>query len=350
MSTKKFGKQFAIALALFLLGYFSFNNNLFAQTLEKPKVSIAVGGKNLLYYLPLTIAEQLGYFKDEGLQVEISDFAGGTKALQALVGGSADVVSGAYEHSINMQAKGQMITSFVLQGRAPQIVFGVSNKTMPNYKTIADLKGKKIGVTAPGSSTNIVANFVLAKGGLKPTDVSFIGVGTAAGALTALRSGQIDAISNLDPVVTMLQQKNDIKVIADTRKLSDTDVFFGGPMPAASLYASEAFIKKNPNTTQALTNAMVRAMHWLQKAGPSDIIKVVPESYLLGDRALYLDAFGRMREAISPDGVFPDAGPKTALRTLQTLEPGLADKKIDLSRTFTNEFVKKANLKYKQDK
>ena len=340
-------KQFALALGLFLLGYFTFNNNLFAQTLEKPKVSIAVGGKNLLYYLPLTIAEQLGYFKDEGLQVEISDFAGGAKALQALVGGSADVVSGAYEHTINMQSKGQIITAFVLQGRAPQIVVGVSNKTMPNYKTIADLKGKKIGVTAPGSSTNMVANFVLAKGGLKPTDVSFIGVGTAAGALSALRSGQIDAMSNLDPVNTMLEQKKEIRIIADTRTLKDTNDLFGGPMPAASLYAPEAFLKKYPNTSQALANAMVRSLKWLQKAGPSDIIKVVPENYLLGDRALYIDAFMKVREALSPDGSFPDNGPKTALKALQAFEPELATKTIDLSKTYTNELVKKANAKYK---
>jgi NitT/TauT family transport system substrate-binding protein len=319
----------------------------FGQSLEKSKVSIAVGGKNLFYYLPLTIAEQLGYFKDEGLEVEISDFAGGSKALQALIGGSADVVSGAFEHTINMQAKGQMITAFVLQGRAPQIVFGVSNKTLPNYKSIADLKGKKIGVSAPGSSTNIMANFVLSKGGLKPTDVSFIGVGTSAGALSALRSGQIDAISNLDPVITMLQQKNEIRVIADTRKLSDTNAFFGGPMPAGTLYATEAFVKKYPNTTQALTNAMVRALKWLQTAGPSDIVKVVPESFLLGDRALYLSAFMNIRGALSPDGSFPDAGAATALRTLTAFEPELASKKIDLSKTFTNEFVKKANAKHR---
>lgn len=347
MFDKKFWKQFAIALILFLLGYFTFSSNLFAQTLEKPKVSIAVGGKNLFYYLPLTIAEQLGYFKDEGLQVEISDFAGGSKALQALVGGSADVVSGAYEHTINMQSKGQPITAFVLQGRAPQIVFAVSNKTMPDYKTIADLKGKKIGVSAPGSSTNMMANFVLAKGGLKPSDVSFIGVGTSAGALSALRSGQIDAISNLDPVISMLEQKKDVRVIADTRTLKDTNEVFGGPMPAATLYASEAFLKKNPNTAQALTNAMVRALKWLQKAGPTDIIKVVPENYLLGDRALYLEAFMKVREAISPDGSFPEAGPKTALKTLQVFDPELAGKNIDLSKTFTNEMVKKANAKYK---
>lgn len=340
-------KQFAIAFGLFLLGYFSFNGKLFAQTLEKQKVSIAVGGKNLFYYLPLTIAEQLGYFKDEGLQVEISDFAGGAKALQAMVGGSADVVSGAYEHTINMQAKGQAITAFVLQGRAPQIVMGVSTRTMPNYRTIADLKGKKIGVTAPGSSTNMVANFVLAKGGLKPSDVSFIGVGTAAGALSALRSGQIDAMSNLDPVITMLEQKKQIKVIVDTRTMKDTEDLFGGPMPAGTLYAPEAFLKKNPHTAQALANAMVRALKWLQKAGPSEIIKVVPENYQLGDRALYLEAFSRVRQALSSDGMIPENGPPTALKALQAFEPELAGKSIDLSKTYTNEFVKKANAKYK---
>ncbi len=340
-------KKLAAIAGMTAIGILATSSSAWAQALEKQKVSIAVGGKNLFYYLPLTIAEQLGYFKDEGLQVEISDFAGGAKALQALVGGSADVVSGAFEHTINMQAKNQVITAFVLQGRAPQIVFGVSNKTMPNYQSIADLKGKKIGVTAPGSSTNIMANFVLAKGGLKPSDVSFIGVGTSAGALSALRSGQIDAISNLDPVVTMLQQKNEIKVIADTRTLKDTNELFGGPMPAATLYTTEAFLKKNPNTSQALTNAMVRALKWLQKAGPSDIIKVVPESYLLGDRALYIDAFTKVREAISPDGVFPEAGPKTALNALQSFDPEMSSKTVDLNKTFTNEMVAKANAKYK---
>ena len=336
-----------VGLGVFLLGALGLNGNVLAQALEKQKVSIAVGGKNLLYYLPLTIAEQMGYFKDEGLQVEISDFAGGAKALQALVGGSADVVSGAYEHTINMQAKGQVITVFVLQARAPQIVFGVSTKTMPNYKSIADLKGKKIGVTAPGSSTNMMASFVLAKGGLKPTDVSFIGVGTSAGALSALRSGQIDAISNLDPVITMLQQKNEIRIIADARTLKDTAAVFGGPMPAASLYTTDVFLKKYPNTSQALANAMVRALKWIQKAGPGDIVKVVPESFQLGDRALYLEAFKNVREAISLDGTIPEGGPAIALKALQAYEPELAGKSIDLSKTYTNELVKRANAKYK---
>jgi len=320
---------------------------VFAQARpEKTKLTIAVGGKNLFYYLPLTIAEQLGYFKAEGLEVEIPDFPGGSKALQALVGGSADVVSGAYEHTINMQVKNQPIQSFVLQGRAPQIVLAVSTKTMAGYQSLADLKGKKIGVTAPGSSTSMMASYVLAKAGLKPSDVSFIGVGASSGAITAMKSGQIDAIANLDPVITMLQRDNLIKIVSDTRTLKDTQAVYGGPMPAAVLYTHNRFVQENPGTTQALANAMVRALRWLQKAGPSEIVKTVPESYLLGDRALYLAAWERVREAMSPDGIMPEAGPATSLRVLQTFEDSVKNAHIDLGKTYTNAFARKAAAKY----
>ncbi len=317
-----------------------------AQTVEKAKLTLAVGGKNLLYYLPLTIAESLGYFKDEGLDVTIADFAGGSRALQAMIGGSADVVSGAFEHTINMQVKGQRLRAFVLQGRAPQIVLGVNPKTMPNFKNIAELKGKKLGVTAPGSSTNVLANFVLGKAGLKPGDVSIIGVGAGSGAVAAMRSGQIDAISNLDPVITLLARSGDLKIVSDTRKVAEADKVFGGPMPAACLYAPQTFIDKNPATVQALTNAIVRADKWIQQAGPGDIIKAVPESYLLGDRAVYVDAFLAAKGALSVDGMFPEAGAETARRALASIDPAIAGAKVDLAAIWTNAFVKKANAKY----
>jgi NitT/TauT family transport system substrate-binding protein len=317
-----------------------------AQAIEKPKLTIAVGGKNLLYYLPLTIAESLGYFKAEGLDITIADFAGGSQALRALVGGSADVTSGAFEHTINMQVKGQHLRAFVLQGRAPQIVLGINPKTMPNFKSVAELKGKKLGVTAPGSSTNVLANFVLGKAGLKPGDVSIIGVGAGSGAVAAMRSGQIDAMSNLDPVITLLVRSGDLKIISDTRIVAEADKVFGGPMPAACLYSTQSFIDKYPLTTQALANAIVRADKWIQNAGASDIIKAVPESYLLGDRAVYVDAFLAAKGALSPDGAFPEAGPETARRALASIDPEIANGKIDLGAIDTNAFVKKANLKY----
>jgi len=321
---------------------------LHAQSrLEKTKISLAVGGKAAFYYLPLTISEQLGYFKAEGLDIEISDFAGGARALQAVVGGSADVCSGAFEHTINLQSKNQMFQAFVLQGRAPQIAFGVSTRNMPNYKSIADLKGKKIGVSAPGSSTNMMANLVLSRGGLKAGDVSFIGVGTAAGALTALRSGQIDAMSNTDPVMTMLEQKGEVRIISDTRTLKGTLDVFGGPMPAACLYAPMDFIQKNPNTCQALANAIVHGLKWLQTAGPGDIIKTVPESYLLGDRALYLASFNKVRESISLDGIIPDDGARTALKALASFDSNIKADRIDLAKTYTNVFARRAKDRFK---
>jgi NitT/TauT family transport system substrate-binding protein len=319
-----------------------------AQTPEKVKLSLAVGGKNLFYYLPLTIAEQLGYFKAEGLDVTIVDFAGGAKALQAVVGGSADVVSGAFEHTINMQFKGQPMRAFVLQGATPQIVLGVNPKTMPNFKSIADLKGKKVGVSAPGSSTNVMVNFLLAKVGLKPGDVSIVGVGTGSGAVAAMRSGQIDAMSNLDPVITLLARSGDLKIISDTRMPAESEKVFGGPMPAGCLYAPQAFLDKNPNTAQALANAMVRANKWIQKAGPGDIIKVVPESYLLGDRAVYIDGFLAAQKALSPDGMIPAKGAETAFKALASVDAKLGAAKLDLNAVYTNDFVKKAIAKYPQ--
>jgi NitT/TauT family transport system substrate-binding protein len=316
-----------------------------AQALEKPKATIAVGGKNLLYYLPLTVAEQKGFFRDEGLDIQIVDFAGGSRALAAVVGGSADVVSGAFEHTVNMQFKGQPMRAFVLQGRAPQIVLGVNPKTMPGFKTIADLKGRKVGVTAPGSSTNVMLNFVLAKAGLKPGDVSVVGVGAGNGAVAAMRAGQIDAISNLDPVITLLLRSGDLKIVTDTRVVAEADRVFGGPMPAACLYAPQPFIDKHPNTVQALTNAIVRADRWIQQAGPGDIINAVPESYLLGDRAVYIDAFLAAKGALSPDGMIPEAGAATALRALASIDPKLAEAKLDLAAVYTNDFVKKAGAR-----
>jgi NitT/TauT family transport system substrate-binding protein len=211
---------------------------------------------------------------------------------------------------------------------------------------VADLKGKKIGVTAPGSSTNIVANFVLAKAGIKPSEVSIVGVGAGSGAVAAMRSGQIDAMSNLDPVITLLQRSGDLKIVTDTRLVSDADKLFGGPMPAACMYAPQSYIDKYPNTVQALANAMVRADKWIQGAGPSDIVKAVPESYLLGDRAVYIEAFLAMKGALSPDGMIPEAGGETARRALASADPEVAAATLDLKAVYTNDFVRKANAKY----
>jgi NitT/TauT family transport system substrate-binding protein len=253
----KFTKIIGAAVALALTA----GAALAQGALEKPKVILGVGGKSLLYYLPLTVAERKGFFKERGLDVEIQDFAGGAKSLQALVGGSVDVVTGAYEHTIRMQAKGQDIRAVIELGRFPAIVVAV--KKGVKFEQPADFKGMKVGVTAPGSSTNMLMNFVLAKAGLTPQDVSFIGVGSSASAVAAIRNGQLDAISHLEPAITMLEQSGDIRIIVDTRTEAGTRALFGGENPAAVLYLKQSFIEANPNTVQALVDALYKALQWM---------------------------------------------------------------------------------------
>ena len=313
-----------------------------AQGIEKPKLVIGVGGKALLYYLPLTIAERKGFFKEAGLDVEINDFAGGAKSLQALVGGSVDLVTGAYEHTIRMQAKGQDIRAVLELGRFPGIAIGISKAKAASYKGPADLKGMKIGVTAPGSSTNVMANFVLAQAGLTPQDASFIGVGSAASALAAIRNGQIDAISHLEPVLSMLEKDGDIKVVIDTRTEEGTRALFGGSNPAAVLYIKKEFIDKNPNTVQAATNALYKALQWIAKATPEEIAATVPEEYLLGDKTLYMLAVKNSKPTYSLTGIIPDAGMKSANDMLVKYDEELKGTQVDLSKTFDARFAKKA--------
>ena len=313
-----------------------------SQALEKPKITLGVGGKALLYYLPLTIAERKGFFKEQGLDVEIQDFAGGAKSLQALIGGSVDVVTGAYEHTIRMQAKGQDVRAVLELGRFPAITVAIKASLADKWKSPADFKGMKIGVTAPGSSTNLLMNFVLAKAGLTPQDVSFIGVGSAASAVAAIRNGQIDAISHLEPVTTMLERAGDVKVLIDTRTEEGTRALFGGANPAAVLYAKNAFIEKNPATTQALVNALHKALVWIKNASPEEIAAAVPEEYLLGDAALYTAAVKASKPAYSITGIVPAEGMKSTNDMLVQFDEDLKGAQVDLSRTFVPGFAVKA--------
>jgi NitT/TauT family transport system substrate-binding protein len=313
-----------------------------AKEPEKPDITLGVGGKPLLYYLPLTIAERKGYFKEEGLNVTINNFSGGSQSLQALIGGSVDVVTGAFEHTINMQAKGQSIKAVIELGRYPGIVLAVRKSLAGKIKSAADLKGAKIGVTAPGSSTNFFVDYLMAKAGLKPSDASFIGVGGGAGAVAGMEKGELDAISNLDPVISKLDADGQIVIIADSRTTKGTQAIFGAAVPAAVLYERTDFIEANPETTQRLVNAFAKALKWLATATPEQIADTVPETYWLGDKALYVRAVKNSLETYSRDGMIPKDGIEASYGMLKQFDPAIAKAKIDLDATFDDRFVKKA--------
>lgn len=319
-----------------------------AQTrLEKPRLLVAVGAKSSLQNLPLTIADRLGYFAAEGLDIEILDLANGQHAQQAVMEGAADVACGMFESLFDLQARKHLLRAFLLLGRAPQIAFGVSTRSLPAFKRVAELRGRKIAVAAPGSSAQLVAALVLAREGLALKEVHLVEAAGIGVALQAVRSGLVDAVVHTEPVISMLEQKGEIRVISDTRSLKGSQEVFGGNMPSACLFAGAATVQNHVNTLQALTNAVVHALKWLQTAGPSDLIKAVPEPYLLGDRGLYLAAFGKLRESIALDGLIPDDGVRTARRVLERTNPSLLTEKIDLERLYSNEFARKAKDKFR---
>ena len=319
-----------------------------AQALEKPKLSIGVGGKPLFYYLPLTIAEQKGYFKAEGLDVEILDFPGGAKALQALLGNSVDIVSGAYEHTITQQAKGQPIEALVLQGKYAGIVLGMPKAKAATYKSGADLKGMKIGVTAPGSSTSMFIGILLAKANLPIDAAAYVGVGAGSGAVAIMKRGEIDAIANLDPVISMLEAGGDIVPVIDTRTAKGMKDVYAGAYAAGCIYVPVDFAKKYPNTAQAVVNAIVRADLWLQKARPEEVVASVPAEYYGDDPTMYKVALLKNMEGYSPDGLFSMGGAKNVYKVLNSFEPTVQAAKIDLAKTFDNSFAQKALKKYRK--
>ncbi len=309
---------------------------------ETVKVRIGVGGKPLLYYLPLTIAERKGFFKEEGIEAEINDFGGGARSLQALIGGSVDGVTGAYEHTLRMQAKGQDVRAVCELGRLPAIVIGVRKDLADTVRSVADLKGRKIGVTAPGSSTALAVQFAMIKAGLKATDAPLIGIGGGAGAIAAMKKGEIDAVSHLDPVVAKLEADGDIKVLVDTRTDEGTRLLFGGPNPAAVVYTKQDWIERHAVGTQKVVNAFAKALKWIAASSPDEIADLVPPTYHFGDRALYVQAVKNSLPTYSRTGIPSRDGMNSVLELVRTLDPELQGAQIDLGKTFEDRFVKRA--------
>src|SRR5437762_3049248 len=316
------------------------------QGLEKPKITIGVGGKSLFYYLPLTIALQKGYFQSEGLDVEVQDFPGGARALQALLGGSVDVVSGAFEHTITQQAKGQNIEALVRQGKYAGIGLGMSEAKASTYKSPADLKGIKIGVTAPGSSNNMFVNVLLAKAKLPPDSVAIIGVGATAGAIAIMKRGEIDAIANLDPVISQLESDGTIVPVVDTRTAKGMHDVYGDAYAAGCIYVPVEFSKKYPGTSQAIVNAMVRSLRFIQHSTPDQIVAAVPADYYT-DKAQYKAALEKNIETYQHDGSIGVDAAQAVYRDLKSFDPQVQTATVDVAKSLNMTFQQKAAQKYR---
>ncbi|GGM70600.1 ABC transporter substrate-binding protein [Longimycelium tulufanense] len=306
-------------------------------------VRIGVGGQPLLAYLPATLADRLGYYKDEGLDVRLEDLQAGSKALQALQGGSVDVVSGYYDHTIQMQAKGRELTSFVNMLRYPSVVLAVSPKASRPINSIADLQGAKVGVTAPGSSTDFFLKYLLVRSGLKADAASVAGIGGGSTAVAAMENGQVDAAVMVDPSFSLLTKRagaDKVRILSDTRNAEGVRDGFGvTTYPASVLYSSKKWLKDNEGTTRKLAKAMTRTLRWIEQHSVEEIADRMPEQYANGDRQVYVDAIAHAKSAYNPDGRVHEDGANEVLTVLSQFQPDVAEAKIELSKTYTNDYL-----------
>ena len=307
------------------------------------KVTVAVGGGACLCYLPTVLAKQLGEFDKAGLQVELVDLKGGSDALKAVLGGSADVVSGYFDHCVNLAAKKQELQAFVVYDRFPGLVLVVSPSHSGEIKSIKDLAGKKIGVSAPGSSTDFFLKYLLKKNGLDPTSASVIGVGLGATAVAAMEQGQIDAAVMLDPSVTVLQGSHpDLRILSDTRTEKDTLAVFGGEYPGGALYSTTAWVASHEREVQALTGAMLNTLAWIHSHPPEQVMDKMPAEIVGKNRELYLAALKNTMQMYSETGKMDPRGAEAVLAVFSESSPEVAKAHIDLSKTYTNRFVDQA--------
>jgi NitT/TauT family transport system substrate-binding protein len=304
------------------------------------KVTIAVGGAACLCYLPTMLAEQLGEYKKAGVQVELVDFKGGSQSLTAVIGGSADVVSGYFDHCVNLAAKNQALEAFVVYDRYPGLALVVGPKQTATIKSVKDLKDKKVGVSAPGSSTDFFLKYLLSQNGVDPNSVGVVGIGLGATAIAAMEQGSVEAAVMLDPAITQLQGRNkDLVILSDTRTQKDTLAVFGGEYPGGALYTKSGWIASHPKETQALTNAIVATLKWIHSHTPEEIMAKMPDGLVGADKALYLAALKNTIPMYSTTGKMDPKGAQAVLDVFSQSSPEVKNAKIDLSKTYTNKFV-----------
>jgi NitT/TauT family transport system substrate-binding protein len=303
------------------------------------RVRIAIGGQNQMIYLPTTLASELGFYKEEGFDVELQDFQGGAKALQALVGGSADVVSGFYDHTIQMAAEGRRIVAFVTMLRFPGLVLTAA-PTKTAVTKIEDLKGRIAGVTTAGSSSQMFLTYLLTRHGVPVDSVSVTSIGNAATAIAAVEHGKVDAGWMADPSFTFVQRRNPgVRVLADLRTESGVKEAFGTTSyPGSVLYAKGEWIDADRDRAQRLARAIRRTLAWMQTHSPQEIADRTPASFRGEDASLFVDALKNSMPMFSPDGMMSADGAEAVRSLLAQSMDKVRGATIDLSRTYTNEF------------
>ncbi|KUN09310.1 ABC transporter substrate-binding protein [Streptomyces yokosukanensis] len=310
-----------------------------------PTVRLMVGGIDKQIYLPYQLAQNLGFYKKYGVEVELStEQNGGVGAEEAMASGQVDMAGAWYNHTIEFQAKGKAVEDVVQLSGAPGEREMCTAKS--GVRTAADFKGKTLGVTDLGSGTDTLTQFMAARKGVKNSQFHRLAVGAGSTAVAALQNGKADCVMTTQPTVAAIQKKGVGTSAIDLATTDGAKAALGGVFPAAGVLARTDWVTSHKEAVQKVVDALVATMHWIHDHDAADIANRLPASFVqnqLVTKADYVTALTEDKGQFLPDGVMPAGGPKTALATEQMV--GTVTSSVDLGKTFTNAFAIDANKK-----
>ncbi|WP_425452804.1 ABC transporter substrate-binding protein [Trinickia dinghuensis] len=285
------------------------------------------------------MTKRLGYFEQQGLDVDVVTEPAGVNAEDELIAGAVQGVVGFYDHTIDLQSKGTDVESLVQFASAPGEVELVSSARAADIKSPADFKGQSIGVTGLGSSTDFLTRYLTQKFGLQRDDYRLLPVDAGKTFIDAMRHRRIVAGMTTDPTASELLSSDQAKVLIDLRTEASTREALGGIYPAGCLYMRAAWVDAHPDEARKLTHAFVKTLRYIHTHSAEQIVDQLPRSYYEKRKALYVAAFKAFQPTFSVDGRMPDSGPRTVLAILSAIDPSVQATDVDLSKTYTTAFL-----------
>jgi NitT/TauT family transport system substrate-binding protein len=313
------------------------------STSSLPTVKIMVGGIDKQIYLPYHLAQDLGYYKKYGVNVELStEVNGGVGAEDAMASGQVDMAGAWYIHTIDFQSKGKQVENVVQLSGAPgeREMCGTDS----GVHSAADFKGKTLGVTDLGSGTDELTQFMANQKGISRSDYHTLAVGAGATAIAAIQGGTAQCVMTTQPTVGALESKKLAYSAIDLATTKGAQAALGGAWPAAGVLATTSWVNSHKDTVQKVVDALVATMHWINAHSATDIANKLPSDYVQNStisKAQYIGGLTTDKGQFLPDGIMPSGGPKTVYAMEKAIGTDVSN--VTLADTFTNQFAMAAN-------
>jgi len=306
-------------------------------------LKIMVGGLSKQIYLPNMLAQQLGYFKDQHLDVTLIDEGSGQASEDEVLAGNVEAGSGAYVHPMVLNALGKKIETICQFGIAPGEAEVIDARKAGSIQSPNDLKGKNLGVTELGSGTHTLTLAILGKAGIDPTKEHFVAVGAGDTFIAAIDHQTIDGGMTTEPTISRLTSSGKGKVLVDLRTPDSTRAALGGDYPFIGIFAKNDWVNSNKDVAQRLVNAYVKTLKFIHSHSAAEIAAKMPADYYAGNQDLYVTALKNQISIFGTDCKMPAGGPETVMKIQQDYVPSFKGKTSNLSETYTNEFASKAS-------